>query len=101
MSARYYDPETDEQAWAIWNQAVLDRLVRDEKSEDAQMLIQVCPCCGAGRTLFVHVQKEPALVISSDFTNWCNSCRYKLARKAVRNSTTRTISFLTLTPSQP
>ena len=85
MSANYYyyyDPEADEHAWAIWNKAVIDRLIPDPTmSEEARMLIPVCPCCGAGRTLFVYVQKDPALVISSDFTNWCSSCRHKIASK--------------------
>lgn len=78
MNEHYYDPETNEQMWATWNQAFIDNLVPDE----SQMLIHVCPCCGYGRTLFVHVQKEPDLIIPADFTKWCNSCRNKIASKA-------------------
>ncbi len=76
---------SEEDVFAIYNRAIIDRLkpyYEYPPSEESVTLIPSCPCCGYGRTLFVHIYKQPSLIVTSDFTDWCKSCRQILATKA-------------------
>lgn len=48
---------------------------------DDMILIPVCPNCGYGRTLNLHIRQETKLVIEPSFRAWCKECREKMADK--------------------
>jgi hypothetical protein len=48
---------------------------------DDLLLIPTCPCCGQSRTLHIHVQQEPRILIEPSFRDWCRSCREKMVEK--------------------
>lgn len=56
-------------------------LVEEELKFRDSLVKPICPCCGHGRTLFVHLQTDPNLVIRPLFSDWCDKCLKSLAAK--------------------
>ena len=54
--------------------------VRYDEPDDI-LLIPVCPCCGKSRTLHIHIQQEPRIILEPSFRDWCKACREKMAEK--------------------
>jgi len=57
----------------------MPRLRYDEP--DDLLLIPVCPCCGQSRTVHIHVQQTPRVILEPSFRDWCRNCREKMADK--------------------
>ena len=83
----------DSQILSAYNPSIIERLLPDirrlpetamDKHEfyDSRVLIEPCPACGNGRTLFVHLASEVGPVVEANFKKWCQPCRAKLARLA-------------------
>ena len=51
----------------------------EQESMDDLILIPECPNCGACRTMGVHLQQRPQLIVGPSFRDWCRDCREKLA----------------------
>ena len=56
---------------------LVPRLRHDEP--DDILLIPMCPSCGVGRTMSIHLQQDPELIVEPSFRAWCRDCREKLA----------------------
>lgn len=57
----------------------VNMVVDQQRQFEDSLIVPICPCCGYGRTVFVHIQKEPAFVIESNFRDWCDGCKKKIA----------------------
>jgi len=67
---------------STWNNEEACKVLIEEELKFRDSLVTpICPCCGHGRTLFVHLQTNPDLVIRPLFSDWCTDCLRELASK--------------------
>lgn len=74
-------PSSATEAYIADPYAGAQRLMEEELVFRDRLVLPICPCCGQGRTLFVHFATQPALVIPAQFSDWCDRCRRELASK--------------------
>ncbi len=73
--------------WSAYNPVIIERLIPDTRMDkhqfyDSHVLVEPCPACGSGRTLFVHLAQDVSPVVEANFKHWCRPCRLKLAEMA-------------------
>lgn len=57
----------------------VEHMAKEIRKFEDSLIVPICPCCGIGRTVFVHIQREANFVIEANFRDWCDGCKKKIA----------------------